>query len=111
MAALNHLIGLYAAEGIAKKAVKEAQIALDSATLQRYGQLSQDEVKRIVLDEKWAGAMQRRVGSEVNGLTLELVARLQELGERYAETLTELADELSIQEGKVARHLAEMGIR
>ena len=51
--ALEHLLKLYDAEAAAKKAVKEAQAALDLATLKQYGNLTEDDVKTLVLDDKW----------------------------------------------------------
>ena len=51
--ALEHLLKLYEAEAAAKKAVKEAQAELDLATLKKYGDLTQTDVKMLVLDDKW----------------------------------------------------------
>jgi hypothetical protein len=44
-------------------------------------------VKSLVLDDKWLAAISRRVTGEVTSLTHSLVARVQQLGERYAETV------------------------
>jgi len=108
--ALEHLIKLYDAEAVAKKKAKEAQAALDDATLKQYGKLTLPEVKELVLDDKWHATVASRVESEVNALTLKLVSRIQELGQRYAETVGDLDVELKKLEGKVARHLVDMGI-
>ena len=108
--ALQHLIELYDAEAEAKKAVKEAQAELDRAVLKEYGNLSEDDVKSLVLDDKWCAAVKGRIAGEVNSLTLDLVARIQQLGERYAETVGDLDAELDDLEAKVASHLAVMGV-
>ena len=108
---LERLMGLYNTEGEYKRALKGLRVALDTMTIERYGHLNEDEVKRIVLDDKWAETIGGRIGSAVNGLTLELVARLQELGERYAATVSELDSELSRLEDVIARHLADMGVK
>lgn len=108
--ALQEAIKFYDAEAVAKKAVKDAQAALDLATLKKYGDLAEDDVKSLVLDDKWATTLCTRVAVEVNALTLNLVARLQQLGERYAETVEDLDVELRELEAKVAGHLADMGI-
>jgi type I restriction enzyme M protein len=68
-------------------------------------------VKTLVLDDKWSGTLTARVAFEVESLTLTLVARVQELGDRYAETLGSLEARLETVEAKVAAHLAEMGVR
>jgi type I restriction enzyme M protein len=108
--ALQHLIELYDAEAEAKKAVKEAQAELDLGVLKEYGNLTEDSVKSLVLDEKWCTALKSRIGGEVNALTLDLVARIQQLGKRYAETVGALDASLVELDAKVADHLAAMGI-
>jgi len=109
--ALEHLKKLYDAEATAKRAMKDAQAALDVATFKKYGDLTGDEIKRVVLDDKWHATVAKRISDEVNSLTLALVARIQELGERYDRTVTDL--EISVAElgVKVARHLADMGVK
>ncbi|TDC76127.1 type I restriction-modification system subunit M [Streptomyces hainanensis] len=108
--ALQHLIKLYNEEAVAKKAAKEAQAALDLATLQKYGDLTLPEVKQLVLDDKWHAVIADRIAGVVNSMTHVLVGRIQQLGERYAETVGALGAELEQLETKVAGHLADMGI-
>ena len=103
-------IELLQAEAAAKKAAKEAQATLDTATLKKYGDLSDADVQSLVLDDKWAATIRNRVVAEVNALTLDLVTRLQQLGERYAETVGALRADQEKLEAKVANHLAEMGV-
>lgn len=109
--ALEHLLHLYAVEAEAKKAVKVAREALDLATIKKYGDLTEADVKSLVLDAKWFDTIQNRIASEVNSLTLALVARIQQLGERYADTVSTLDNELAEIEAKVAQHLADMGVK
>ncbi|WP_284979501.1 type I restriction-modification system subunit M [Arthrobacter sp. fls2-241-R2A-200] len=108
--ALEHLIWLYSSETVAKKAVRDAQADLDLATLKKYGELNEGDIKQLVLDDKWNATIRRRVAEEVNGLTLELVERIRELGDRYKETVDDLADELTKLETKMTKHLFDMGI-
>ncbi|MFV8129241.1 type I restriction-modification system subunit M [Streptomyces syringium] len=108
--ALQHLVKLYNEEAVAKKAAKEAQAALDHATLKKYGDLNDPEIKQLVLDDKWQATVTNRVVSETESLTLELVHRIKELGERYARTVGALEAELAKLEAKVASHLVNMGV-
>jgi type I restriction enzyme M protein len=101
---------LLAAEADAKKARKVAQSELDLATLEQCGRLTEDEVKTLVLDDKWAATLNRRVAAVVDALAYSLVARIQQLGERYAETVGDLEAALEEFEAKVSGHLAAMGI-
>jgi type I restriction enzyme M protein len=101
---------LVKAEAAAKKAAKEAQVALDLATINKYGELDEDDVRVLVLDDKWSAVVHRRVGGEVSALTHGLVDRIQSLGTRYAVTVGDLDEALERLESKVAAHLDAMGV-
>jgi type I restriction enzyme M protein len=109
--ALQHLIKLYADEAAAKQAAKNAQAALDLATLRKYGELAQHDIKQLVLDDKWHATIAARIAGETNELTLAMVDRIQELGERYVDTLAELKAGLTQLDSQVAAHLADMGVK
>lgn len=111
IAALEKLIRMYNSEAAAKKLVKDAQAALDNNTLAQYGKLTEDEVKQLVICDKWESAISERVTGEVTKLTHNLVARIKELGERYDTTLGALELEIEEQSAKIAQHLADMGIK
>jgi type I restriction enzyme M protein len=108
--ALQHLLKLYEAEAHAKRAVKEAQAELDLDTLKQYGKLTEDDVKTLVLDNKWQATLVKRIAAEVESLTLSLVARVEDLGDRYSETVSSLDAQLEILKAKVTGHLTEMGL-
>jgi type I restriction enzyme M protein len=99
------------AEAAAKKVAKEAQASLDKDTLNKYGDLTEGDIKALVLDDKWAMTLRNRIAGKANSLTLVLIGRIQELGERYVETAGALAAEMGRLEAKVAGHLADMGIK
>ena len=103
-------IELLQAEASAKKNAKEAQTELDTATLEKYGQLTEPDAQALVIDDKWQAMMRNRVEGEVNALTLDLVARIQQLGDRYADTVGELDVCLDEVRAKFDRHLAAMGV-
>lgn len=107
---LEHLIKLYNAEATAKKAAKEAQAHLDLVTLKKYADLDENSIKQLVLADKWRSTIDERIAGEVNALTLELVARLQQLGKRYEATIGDLTAEVERLEAKMAGHLAKMGM-
>jgi type I restriction enzyme M protein len=109
--ALEHLIGLYNAEAEAKKAVKVAQASIDAAILKKYEDLNDVDVRTLVLGQKWHATISDRVNGEANGLTLDLVARIQLLGERYADTVATIDAQLDDLQLKVAGHLADLGVQ
>ena len=108
--ALRQLVRLYDEEAGAKKAVREAQAALDLATFRKYGELDEREIRHLVLDDKWHATIADRVAGVANSLTFTLVGRVRQLGERYAETVGAIDTELEHWGAKVAGHLTAMGI-
>ena len=72
LAALETAATLFKADATAKKAFKGAQAELDEATLKKYGELTEDEIKTLVLDAKWHGTVTARVASEAEALTFGL---------------------------------------
>ncbi|SHE79246.1 type I restriction enzyme M protein [Ferrithrix thermotolerans DSM 19514] len=108
--ALEYLLDLYAKEVNAKKKAKDARGALDLAALKQYDDLTEAEIKRLVIEDKWLMTIQLRIGNEVNALTLVLVERIQELGERYAETVRDLEGKVAELSVRVTQYLTEMGV-
>ncbi|MDO9381073.1 MAG: type I restriction-modification system subunit M [Nocardioidaceae bacterium] len=108
---LEQAVQLYDVEAMAKKAVKEAQASLDLATLKQYGNLSEADVKSLVLDDKWEGTIQARISGEVGALTLALVRRIQELGDRYKDTVDAIECVIADLEARVTAQLAAMGVK
>jgi type I restriction enzyme M protein len=64
-----------------------------------------------VLQDKWQATVTARITGEVDSLTRALVVRIQELGDRYAETVYELEAALAELDERVAMHLADMGVK
>ncbi|MDJ1372084.1 type I restriction-modification system subunit M [Gulosibacter molinativorax] len=101
---------LFDSETAAKKAAKDAQLALDEHTLRKYGSLTESDVQTLVIDDKWHGIIARNLNDEVAELTLRLVARINELGERYADTVSNLEQICASLQSTVSRNLVDMGI-
>ena len=110
IAALEHVVALFQMESKAKKAARQAQAALDLATLEQYGRLSESEIKALVLDDKWKATVSRRIDGALTSRVLDLVARLRDLGERYGETVGDLEATVEELSSRVARQLSMMGI-
>ena len=107
--ALDHCLSVLDAKSKADKAVKDAQLALDMQVLARYATLTEDEIKTLVVEDKWVVSMQSAIEDEVQRLTQELTGRVQELEERYAQPLPELAHEVEAFGVKVEAHFRKMG--
>lgn len=109
-AALRQALALIEAEAAAGKGAKEEQAKLDAAVLARYGTLREEEIKRLVVCDKWFAAVRDGIEGEVQRLTQGLVGRVKELEERYAEGLPELEVETLELSYKSMVHLERMGL-
>lgn len=65
--ALQHVIDLFNAESIARAKAREAQENLNFATLKQYTKLTEDDIKTLVLDDKWKATISKwnRVGGRL----------------------------------------------
>ena len=110
-AALKHCLELIEAESKAGKAVKDAQVELNAAVLARYRTLIEDEIKALVVDDKWLSSIRQAIDDEVERVANELAARVSELEERYAESLPEIKQTAEQLAERVVEHLMKMGFR
>lgn len=111
IAVLKQCKKLMETEASAKKAVKDAQVELDRAVLARYGELTEDEIKQLAVDDKWLADIRAAIESEVERITNRLASRVRELEERYAEPLPAIEREVEALAAKVTGHLERMGVR
>lgn len=92
-----------------KKQIKEADAALDQQAHDHYAQLTPDDVKTLVIDDKWMAELERRITSEIDRVAQALTQRVRTLAERYADPLPELTARVADLENRVHAHLQTMG--
>lgn len=92
-----------------KKQVAELEAALDAKAYAKYPSLSEDEVKALVVDDKWLAALDVRIHGEMDRVSQQLTTRVRELAERYESTLPQLTSRVTDLESKVNGHLKRMG--
>ncbi|MEB3826817.1 hypothetical protein [Phormidium sp. CCY1219] len=110
VAVLEQCLELFDLEAEKKKAVKEATDALDKAVFAQYPKLTEDEIKGLVVDDKWQATLEGAISAEIERVTQQLANRVKELEERYAEPLPQLVDEVEALSSKVDEHLRRMGL-
>ena len=69
-----------------------------------------DEIRTLVVDEKWMTSVEAAIGQEAERLTSGLVDRIRMLEGRYAKLLPELACQVEDYGAKVEGHLKRMGL-
>jgi type I restriction enzyme M protein len=91
------------------KKVKEAEEELDKILLARYKSLTTDEIKDLVINDKWITSIYLEIKNEVERVSQRLAQRIKELAERYESTLSDISARVDEYEKKVQEHLKKMG--
>ena len=108
-AALETYAHLLKQQSEVKARRKAAQEDLDRKIDAKYPKLSEAEIKRLVVDDKWLAQLSAAVQGELDRVSQILTGRIRELAERYATPLPTLTDEVETLAGRVAEHLTKMG--
>jgi type I restriction enzyme M protein len=106
---LQAWLDAYNEEADLKKEIKSAEAELDTAAYAQYPKLSEDEIKRLVVDEKWLATLATAIQAEMERISQHLTQRLKELAERYETPLPQMNADVAELEEKVNRHLERMG--
>lgn len=108
-AAIERYRALALALAGAKASHSDAQKALDGKVFVRYGQLSEAEVKTLVVEDKWLATLRALIEGETLRAGQSLCARLGALGTRYDTPLPDLTTRAQTLRGRVDAHLERMG--
>jgi len=108
-AALSEYLGLLEQEAETARQIREAQKALAAQVAAKYKALSEDEIKALVVDDKWLAALAGDVQTELDRIAQGLSGRVKELAECYAATLPQLDARVAELETRVKGHLTRMG--
>jgi len=107
---LQQYLHLLDQEGEMTKQMKEATQKLDKQLLRKYGELNEEEIKTIVVDDKWMTSIRHEITSEMDRISQRLARRIKELTERYENPLPKLSDDMVVLSKKVDQHLKKMGL-
>ena len=108
-ALLTEYLDLLTAETTARKAWRVADATLDAQSLAKYGELTDDEVKTLVVKDKWLATIERAVLGEMDRVRETLTRRLRVLDERYRTPLSDLTAQVDELEARVRGHVERMG--
>lgn len=93
------------------KKLKEQTAKLDFDLLEKFPKLNEEEVKILVVEDKWLTAIEKAINSEMQRISQRLNQRIKELAERYENTLPEILNSVKTHEEKVNAHLKNMGFK
>jgi type I restriction enzyme M protein len=106
---LNRWIALTNELTAKKKKLKLAEAALDLNAYNKYPELTIDEIKALVVEDKWLTVLERAIKGETDRISQGLTQRVTELAERYESPLPSLTGKVAELEDRVKRHLEKMG--
>ena len=106
---LNDYLNLIERESATSKKVKDMQKTLDAKVTSQYARLSEDEIKTLVVDDKWIVTLSTDIRTELDRVSQALTGRIKQLAERYITPLPKLTNEVESISVKVEEHLRKMG--
>ena len=86
-----------------------AQKNLDQNIHAKYPELTEAEIKTLVVDDKWMARLSTSVQGEVDRVSQTLTGRIRQLAERYATPFPKLTEEVERLAARVEGHLKRMG--
>ena len=91
--------------------MKDLQRTLDAKVASQYARLSEDEIKTLVVDDKWIATLSTDIQTELDRVSQALTGRIKQLAERYEKPLPKLTEYIEILGMKVDEHLKKMGFK
>lgn len=91
-----------------KKTLKEAQAELQQKVYAKYPQLSVEEIKVLIVEDKWLTTLKSRIDGEIDQISQRLTNRIGELAQRYDTPLPQIEQHVQDLQSKVAQHLIRL---
>jgi type I restriction enzyme M protein len=111
IAILDTYLELIEQETEAGKKISQAQKDLNLIVNTKYQSLSEEEVKNLVVEDKWLATLKGEIITEVEKNSQNLSRWTKELIDRYAISMPKLEERVAILSEKVQSHLVSMGFK
>lgn len=92
-----------------KSDLKNAVAELTKLVVEKYKQLTEEEVKSLVVDQKWMQTITSRLQNEMTSVVQSITDSVSTLSQRYAFTLADANAQVNDLESQVMASLAQMG--
>ena len=99
------------AEKAAKDEIKALLKQLTNAVLAKYDALTEDEVRHLVVEDKWLRTLQTRMNEEMQRVSQAMTTQVLDLQHRYKNTLPQIEQSVSEAEKAVKDYLNLMGLQ
>jgi type I restriction enzyme M protein len=108
--ALKNYLLLVEQEAAINGKIKIAKEALIPRVAVKYTQLSENEIKMLVVEDKWINTLAVAISGELDLVSQTLTGRIRELAERYSFPLPKIIEEVGTLSNRVDEHLRKIGI-
>ena len=92
-----------------EKTLRAAAAELDGQTRERYGHLTDEEIRYLLIDRKWLASVRNAIENAYDAMIQNFSVGLNALHERYARPLPEIEAETKRHEANVKAALESMG--
>ena len=106
---LKSYLNLLIKQTTINKEIKDAEQNLDNKLYDKYPTFTKNDVKALVVDDKWMQCIEKSIKSEIEQISQHLSNRIKELIERYKIPISEIDQQVKDMEHKVNTHLKKMG--
>ena len=106
---LQAYVKLHTELAATNKKIKTALKELDDKLYAKYPELTEDEIKVLVINDKWLATLKNAISTEIDQISQGLTKRIKELAERYDTPLPETNRQVAELERTVNAHLEKMG--
>ena len=95
----------------ANKKLKGQRKELDDKAEKKYGELTVDEIKHLLFDEKWMVRLSGDIGGQVDQVLNGLASKASLIAKRYERTLQQIEEKTSASKTAVKAALERMGYK
>ena len=109
LSVITRYLDLIQEESGLKSKLKQAETILDLAAYKKYSELTVEEIKVLVVEDKWMATVGNRIEGGMERISDSLSERVQVLAERYETPLPDISVHVANLENRVDQHLKRMG--
>jgi len=109
--ALEEYAAVLDQQSATKGRLKAAQKTLEAKVGAKYGQLSEADIKSLVVEDYWLAKLATDVRGELDRVSQTLTGRIRQLANRYATPLPLLTKDVETITDRVNKHLKKMGAK
>ena len=109
LAAVDRYLQLLEEKSKLKSEKEDGEKAIDQLAHDKYPDLSIDEIKSLVVDDKWLSLLQASIDNELEVISQRLTGRVRQVASRYETPLPRLGEKVAEYAELVDGHLVSMG--